>query len=407
MPKIFVCYRRDDSGYPAAQIYTALKDHFGSDSVIFDVDTIPLGVDFQNYLNNQLSKCDILLAVIGDKWIEVLKQRSDDPDDFVRIEITAALERDIPVVPVLVSKASMPKENDLPTELAKLAFRQATEVRSGSDLQIHIERLINRLEHSLSEGKASKNQGILHEPSATWSSPVRRNHWRYKVVAFDLDGTLLRGEGFEFSWEAVWRELAFGKAIQSRLKREYRDRSESDPSRTNRIRAYDEWCEKACAQFMSRGLTRRQLEALASNLRLTRNCREALSALRTQEVVTAIISGGINTFLEDAFPDYRKYIDFVFINELFFSPAGTLEGVRATPFDFQGKAEALDLVCERVGCTSAEAVFVGDHFNDEAIMLRVDRAIAYPPMDAVVSGVAHETISEDDLMAILPHILIE
>jgi HAD superfamily phosphoserine phosphatase-like hydrolase len=256
-------------------------------------------------------------------------------------------------------------------------------------------------------GRVSEDRGILHQPPATWSSPVRRNRWRYKVVAFDLDGTLLRGEGFEFSWEAVWRGLAFGKGIQSKLKREYRQRSESDPSRANRIRAYQDWCENACAQFKSRGLTRDQLKAFSSDLSLTRNCRKALSDLRTEGVVTAIISGGINTFLEDAFPDYRQYVDFVFINELSFTPTGVLEGVHATAFDFQGKAEALDIVCERVGCSSAEAVFVGDHFNDEAIMLRVDKAIAYPPQDAVVSSVSHATIVKDDLLEIVPYILVE
>jgi HAD superfamily phosphoserine phosphatase-like hydrolase len=255
--------------------------------------------------------------------------------------------------------------------------------------------------------RPSDDRGILHEPPGDWSSPVRRNRWRYKVVAFDLDGTLLRGAGFEFSWEAVWRGLAFGKGIQSKLKREYRQRSESDPSRASRIRAYQDWCEKACAQFKSRELTRAQLKELSSHLSLTRNCREALAELRKQGVVTAIISGGINTFLEDAFPDYREHMDFVFINELLFAPTGALEGVRATAFDFQGKGEALDLVCDRVGCTPAEAVFVGDHFNDEAIMLKVDKAIAYPPQDAVVSSVSHTTIVDDDLLAIIPHVLIE
>lgn len=266
--------------------------------------------------------------------------------------------------------------------------------------------LIHRLRADPSSGFISQSRGILHEPPETWRSPVLRNRWRYKVVAFDLDGTLLRGEAFEFSWEAVWRELAFGKAIQGRLKREYRQRSEADPSRSSRIRAYEDWCNKACAQFMSRGLTRRQLKDLASKLSLTQNCRKALSRLQAEGFVTAIISGGISTFLEDTFPDYRTYIDFVFINELLFASNGVLEGVRATPFDFQGKAEALEVVCEKVGCTSAEAVFVGDHFNDEAIMLTVDRAIAYPPMDAVVSGVAHASIVQDDLMAILPHVLV-
>lgn len=253
----------------------------------------------------------------------------------------------------------------------------------------------------------SLKNGILLQPPADWVSPVRRNRLRYKVAAFDLDGTLLRGERFEFSWEAVWKGLGFGKKIQSDLKREYRQRIIAEPSRASRIISYQDWCDKACTQFKRRGLTRTQLRELCQPLSLTRNCREALKELRREGVVIAIISGGINTFLEDKFPDFRDHVDFVFINELLFSSDGSLEGVRATAFDFQGKAEALEIVTQRVGCTPAETVFIGDHFNDEAIMLKVEKAIAYPPQDTVITGVAHESIIEDDLMAIVPHILVE
>jgi len=83
MTKIFICYRREDSKWPAQWIYNDLMNHFGSESVVFDVDTIPLGTDFREYLNNQVSKCDILLAVMGDQWIELLKRRIDQPNDFV------------------------------------------------------------------------------------------------------------------------------------------------------------------------------------------------------------------------------------------------------------------------------------------------------------------------------------
>ena len=259
----------------------------------------------------------------------------------------------------------------------------------------------------MSDSGDLRDEGIFHMPPSTWSSPVRSNRLRYKVVAFDLDGTLLRGDNFEFSWEAVWKELAFGKDIQGKLKREYRSRTDLDVSRANRVRAYQDWCEQACAQFTRRGLTRNQLKTIANKLTLTKNCRKALLELKAQEIVTVIISGGINTFLEDVFSDYNEYIDFVFINELYFSSTGVLEGVHATPFDFQGKGEALDIVCKRVGCTPAEVVFVGDHFNDEAIMLKVDRAIAYPPSDTVVTGVSHTSVYEDDLLAILPHVLVE
>lgn len=255
--------------------------------------------------------------------------------------------------------------------------------------------------------RATAELGILHQPPETWLSPVRRNPLRYKVAAFDMDGTLLRGDGFEFSWEAVWRGLAFGKDIQNQFRREYRQRTKSDASRNVRIKAYQDWCDRACLHFKSRGLTRAQLKEISEPLRLTVNCREALAELRKRDVVVAIISGGINTFLEDKFVDYRDFVDFVFINEMVFTTSGALDAVRATPFDFEGKAEALDIICKRVGCTPAEAVFVGDHFNDEAIMLKVDKAIAYPPQDAAVEGASHEMIFEDNLMTVIPHILVE
>jgi len=74
---------------------------------------------------------------------------------------------------------------------------------------------------------------------------------------------------------------------------------------------------------------------------------------------------------------------------------------------FQGKAEALELVSQRVGCTPAKAVFVGDHYNDESIMLKVAMAIAYPPQDEVAEGVSHLAILEDNLLAVVPHVLVE
>jgi hypothetical protein len=146
MPKIFISYRREDSAYPAHQIYREIVDHFGPESVVFDVDTIPFGTDFREYLNEEVSNCDILLAIIGDQWLEILNKRLDEANDFIRIEIQTALERQIPVIPVLVGNALVPKEKSLPPELAELAYRQATEVRSGINLGSHLNRLIVRLD---------------------------------------------------------------------------------------------------------------------------------------------------------------------------------------------------------------------------------------------------------------------
>jgi hypothetical protein len=99
-----------------------------------------------------------LLAVIGDQWIEILKQRLDEPNDFVRIEIRAALEREIPVVPVLVGNASVPSEKNLPPELAAIAYKNAAEVRAGSDLQNHLKRLIGGLDRLLAGRKVEEER---------------------------------------------------------------------------------------------------------------------------------------------------------------------------------------------------------------------------------------------------------
>ena len=142
-----------DSDYPAQFVHDNLVSHFGDNAVFFDVDSIPAGVNFHGILNEAVGKCDVLLAVIGDQWLNIKddagQRRIDDPDDFVRIEIEAALQRDISVIPVLVGRASVPRPEDLPSTLRGLARRQATEVRPGQDFRNHLDRLVRDIEKTL------------------------------------------------------------------------------------------------------------------------------------------------------------------------------------------------------------------------------------------------------------------
>ena len=130
-----------------------MKSHFGRDSVFIDVDTIPYGVDFRKHLHAAVGKCDVLLAVIGSKWLDSRQEdgtrRLDDPRDFVRIEIVAALQRAIPVIPVLVDQVGMPKNSQLPEDLSELAFRNAAQVRPGLDFNSDVDRLIHGLQKLL------------------------------------------------------------------------------------------------------------------------------------------------------------------------------------------------------------------------------------------------------------------
>ena len=251
------------------------------------------------------------------------------------------------------------------------------------------------------------HRGLFHQPEPEWSPSISKNRWRYKVIAFDLDGTLLRGDGFQFSWEAIWNGLGFSKRMQTDLKREYRQRSQASRDPSESIQAYREWCRKACNHFKVRKLNRETLSNFIKPIRLTNNLLAALARLKKEGFILAIISGGINCFLEEKLPDFREWFDFVFINELIFDEKGFLSDVVATEFDFERKARALAYVCERTGCGCDEAVFVGDAFNDEAVMLNAGQSIAYPPRDRQVDGVAPVLIHDDNLELILPHVCVE
>jgi hypothetical protein len=102
------------------------------------------------YLDHQVGECDVLLAIIGDRWLDATDskgdKRLDDPLDFVRIEIQSALERDIPVIPLLVRGAQMPSEASLPAGLRKLVYRNGIPLRSDPDFHRDMDRLIAALE---------------------------------------------------------------------------------------------------------------------------------------------------------------------------------------------------------------------------------------------------------------------
>ncbi len=157
---IFINYRREDSSASAGRLYDRLSNHFSANQVFFDIDNLPLGVDFAEVIEENVSSCDVMIAVIGRRWIsshEGSKRRIDNPDDFVRIEIAAALKRNIRVIPVLVDGAMMPQARDLPDELKSLARRNALEL-SHKRFTTDLARLTAAIEWALEKTNAERRQ---------------------------------------------------------------------------------------------------------------------------------------------------------------------------------------------------------------------------------------------------------
>lgn len=149
MSRILISYRREDSADVTDRIDERLVRQFGREAVFRDVDSIPLGVDFRAYLDEQVAKCDVFLAVIGRDWLKAKgrkgKSRLEDPSDFVRIEIESALKRGIPVIPVLVRGASIPPAERLPASIQEVSYRNGIVVRPDPDFNRDMDRLIAHL----------------------------------------------------------------------------------------------------------------------------------------------------------------------------------------------------------------------------------------------------------------------
>lgn len=149
-PRIFLSYRREDSIDTTHHLYEQLAGKFGRNSVLMDLDSIPAGSDYRRYLQDSLMQCEVLIAVIGEHWLNARTEdgtsRLNEESDWVRIEIETALEMDKPVIPLLVARAKMPSVADLPESIRDLAFRQSAELRVGQSYQLHVTALTRRLE---------------------------------------------------------------------------------------------------------------------------------------------------------------------------------------------------------------------------------------------------------------------
>ena len=174
MPKIFLSYRRSDSEDIAGRIYDRLVAHFGKGSLFFDVDTIPFGTDFREFLQGGVQQCQVLVAIIGPTWLSTIDddghRRLDNTADWVRIELESALARDIPVIPLLVRGARLPKATELPASLQALAYRNAATARAGRDFHRDMDVLIRGIE-TLIERFLATPSSTPHTP-VEWASPT-------------------------------------------------------------------------------------------------------------------------------------------------------------------------------------------------------------------------------------------
>jgi hypothetical protein len=216
--KIFISYRRDDTIDVVGRIRDRLAREFSADDIYMDIDSIPIGVDFRQHIDSAVRQCDVLLAVIGRDWVSATDshgaRRLDEESDFVRLELLAALDRGIPVVPVLVRDASMPAEVDLPGPLAGLAFRQAIVVRRDPDFHSDMLRLTAGIRsHQPRPTRPASPPAPSRMAAAPVPAPAPEQAKRVPAVAAATVAGARRPSDLDRSKRTERRALAIGVAL--------------------------------------------------------------------------------------------------------------------------------------------------------------------------------------------------
>jgi formylglycine-generating enzyme required for sulfatase activity len=212
--KIFIDYRRGDAPDSTGRLYDRLETEFSAGDLFMDVEGhIKPGDDFVDVLSRQVAQCDVLLAIIGPRWEELLRKRQEEGDDFVAIEIKAALDQEKRVIPVLVGGAGMPRAEILPESMRALARRNAVGLRPER-FRADCQGLITALKESLAaaekeraartEAERQAVEAARHEAEAQAAARARAAEERGREqAAAGLSANEIRKAEELASWDFV------------------------------------------------------------------------------------------------------------------------------------------------------------------------------------------------------------
>ena len=256
--KVFISYRREDSAGYAGRILDRLGHELERDHLFIDVDGIPLGLNFVKLLREEVAKCDVLLAVIGRDWLDARDEdgtrRLNNPNDFVRIEVATALQRDIPVIPILLDGTRVPKADELPEDLRELPLRNGLGVHHAS-FHADMTKLIRELKEYATEAGRKAEE----ERQAAEARRKAEEEWQAAEVQRKAEEKRQAAEARRKAEDERQAAEARRKAEDERQAAEARRKAEDE-----RQAAQAERAAEACPQA-----TESQAAALQGGLRLT------------------------------------------------------------------------------------------------------------------------------------------
>jgi len=212
------------------------------------------------------------------------------------------------------------------------------------------------------------------------------------LVAFDVDGTLVREPEGLTVWEVLNRKFVGSAGINRQRYEEFK---------AGRL-SYPDWVALDIEGWRDAGARRDDLVAAFDSLELVAGTREALGALKELVLRLVVISGTLDLMLHTLLPDHP--FDEVHANHIGFDEEGNISHWRATPFDMQGKEKLLRAIALREGIPLERCGFVGDSSNDVWIARAAGRAVAFNSRCEELERAACVVVRSDDLRDVLPHL---
>ena len=215
---------------------------------------------------------------------------------------------------------------------------------------------------------------------------------KYKLVCFDVDGTLI--DNVKFSWQI------FHDYFQT-------DKHKREDARnaffSGKI-SYLQWAEHDINLWKEKNARKDDFFKAIDGLKLMEGAIETLTELKNRGLKLAIISGSFNIHLEKLIPNYNELFDDVFLSKLYFDENGLISRVEATEFDMDAKALALKKIAKRENLSLKECVFVGDYLNDLKIIQEAGLGIAFNCANDELKKAADVVIDKKDLREVLKYI---
>jgi len=208
-----------------------------------------------------------------------------------------------------------------------------------------------------------------------------------RLIGFDLDGTLVSGT--EFIWSTLHEYFGCDPIKRRQAAQDYH---------AGKI-SYAQWFENDLDMLKEQGATQKEIQKAFGRLRLSPGAKETLEALKSRGYRLGLISGSLDILLDHFLPD--KPFDHVLINRVHFDANGIITGGTPTPYDLEGKADGLKELARRAKVGLFECAFVGDNYNDIAVMRLAAFSVGVFLKSPLVANVATVVIRDQDLRSIL------